>query len=139
MYRYPLDTFKLGTAFGVIDKAHPKGHRGDDFNGVKEGTPLKAINDGVIALNMFSLILGNVTVLRVGLWFYGYCHMKNASVLPVGTKVKSGDVVGYLGNTGSASSGPHLHMTRGPLATSVFSGKVFSPYKFLHKQIEGKK
>lgn len=134
-WRYPLDKFKLGTPFGVKDAAHPNGHRGDDLNGVKENTPLKAVNDGKIVLNVFSKILGNVVVLRVGVRFFGYCHMKSASPLKVGTKVKSGDVVGYLGNTGSASSGPHLHFTLGLNKTAVMFGKVFSPMKFLAKQI----
>lgn len=138
-WRYPLDTFKMGTPFGVIDAAHPKGHRGDDLNGVKEGTPLKAINDGVIALSMTSTILGNVVVLKIGIWFYGYCHMKSLSTLPVGMRVKSGDVIGFLGNSGSASNGPHLHITRGLTAMSVFSGKVYSPMKFLNKMIKDKK
>lgn len=136
MWRYPLDKFKRGTAFGVIDAAHPNGHRGDDLNGVKEGTPLKAVNDGKIVLATFSKILGNIVVLRVGVRFFGYCHMKAPTMHKVGTKVASGDVIGFLGNTGSASSGPHLHLTLGLNKMAVMMGKVFSPMKFLDKQIK---
>lgn len=135
-WRYPLDKFKLGTKFGVVDADHPNGHRGDDLNGVKEGTPLKAVNDGKIVLSVFSKILGNIVVLRVGIRFFGYCHMKSATMHKVGTKVKSGDVIGYLGNTGSASTGPHLHFTLGLTKMAVMMGKVLSPMKFLDKQIK---
>lgn len=138
-WRYPLDKFKLGTPFGVKDAAHPNGHRGDDLNGVKEGTPLKAVNDGVIALSVYSKVLGNIVVLRVGIRFFGYCHMQKPTALKIGTAVKSGDVIGYLGNTGSASSGPHLHLTLGLTKSAVIMGKVYSPMKFLTKQIKAGK
>ncbi len=135
MWRYPLDKFKLGTVFGVVDKLHPNGHRGDDLNGVKEGAPLRAVYNGTIVLKAFSKILGNVTVLRVGFWYFGYCHMKHATMHAVGTKVKSGDVIGYLGNTG-LSSGPHLHLTLSRSKLGVFSGKVVSAMKFLALKIK---
>lgn len=136
MWRYPLDKFKLGTPFGVVDAAHPNGHRGDDLNGVKEGTPLKAVNDGVIALSVYSKVLGNIVVLRSGIRYFGYCHMQKPTHLAVGTRVKSGEVIGYLGNTGEASSGPHLHLTAGFNKNSVMVGKVYSPVKFITKQIK---
>ncbi|HEX9235316.1 MAG TPA: M23 family metallopeptidase, partial [Actinomycetota bacterium] len=42
---------------------------------------------------------------------YLYCHLSGfAPGLHVGTRVSTGDVVGYVGNTGDASGGPtHLH------------------------------
>lgn len=45
---------------------------------------------------------------------YLYAHMQEDSPLKVGDRVKGGDFVGYLGNTG-CSTGPHLHFefTRG--------------------------
>lgn len=134
-WRYPLDKFKLGSPFGLVDADHPNGHRGDDFNGVKEGTALRAVNDGVIVYSGFSKVLGNIVILRVKLWFFGYCHMKKATLLPVGCKIKSGEILGYLGNTGSASTGPHLHLTLSLTKMGVIAGKVFSPYKFLTKVI----
>ena len=134
MWRLPLDKFKLGTPFGVTDDAHPNGHRGDDYNGVREGTRVKAVNDGTVVFSGFSSVLGNVVVVRVKLWFFGYCHLKTATVA-VGAKVASGDTIGLLGNTGSASSGPHLHFTLSLTKQGVFSGKVFSAHKFLTKVI----
>jgi murein DD-endopeptidase MepM/ murein hydrolase activator NlpD len=69
-------------------------------------------------------VLGNVSVLRVmgkdqKLYYVGFCHLK-AEGLKVGTKVQEGDTIGFVGNTGSASSGAHLHLTVGETIKSVF-------------------
>jgi murein DD-endopeptidase MepM/ murein hydrolase activator NlpD len=141
-YRFPLDKFKRGTAFGVKDTAHPNGHRGSDYNGFAEGTPVHAVADGVIASNQWSDVLGWVIVLsvKVGLkkQYWGYCHLHEQSHLVKGNKIKLGDVLGKAGTTGSASSGVHLHLTLGDSATSVFSGAVKDADAYLIKQIGAK-
>jgi murein DD-endopeptidase MepM/ murein hydrolase activator NlpD len=38
-----------------------------------------------------------------------------------------GQVIGKVGNTGSASRGAHLHLTIGSTEKSVFAGVVFDP------------
>jgi murein DD-endopeptidase MepM/ murein hydrolase activator NlpD len=134
-FTYPLDKFKRGTAFGVVDAQHPHGHRGTDYNGFKAGTPLKALADGKIVLNQWSDALGWVTVLQVGKQFFGYCHQQVQSPLKVGSTVKMGAVIGKAGTTGSASSGVHLHLTLGATKEAVFSGAVQDADKFLHSQI----
>ena len=53
------------------------------------------------------------------LWYVGYCHLK-AEGLPVGTKVQEGDTIAFVGNTGSASSGAHLHLTLSKQIKGVF-------------------
>lgn len=140
-WRHPLDKFKLGSGFMVIDKYHTApGHRGTDYNGVPEGTPVKAVNDGTIALNKWSDVLGHVVVLRTASrQYFGYCHLKEASPLAVGTAVKSGDVVGKLGNTGSASFGAHLHFAGCVKPEGVFAGQLFDAYKFIEEQIKAQK
>ncbi len=40
----------------------------------------------------------------------GFMHMKDASALSVGDYVDTGDLIGYVGNTGGKSTGPHLHI-----------------------------
>lgn len=125
--------FKYGPLFGVVDTWHPNGHRGTDYNGFGSGEPLLAVNDGVIVVNKFSAVLGNVVVLQVGKHFFGYCHMVTASPLKVGAKVTSGQVIGKAGTTGSASSGVHLHFTLSLLKEGVFGGKVYDADAFLKK------
>lgn len=43
---------------------------------------------------------------------WGYCHLSKASVKD-GAKVKTGQLIGYSGNTGN-TTGPHLHLERRP-------------------------
>jgi murein DD-endopeptidase MepM/ murein hydrolase activator NlpD len=89
-----------------------------------EGTPIPALANGTIVLQQFSQVLGNVSVLRVmgndkKLYYIGYAHLK-AEGLEVGQKVKEGDTIGFVGNTGSASSGAHLHLTVSKEIKGVF-------------------
>lgn len=142
-WRYPVKTVRRGPAFGVKDALHPNGHRGTDYNGFAEGEPLFAVCDGMtVVLNRGvkeSKVLGNVIVLQVGSRFFGYCHLKDKSVLPVGKVVNHGDVVGHAGNTGSASAGVHLHLTLSDTVEGVFSGNVEDADKFLTAQIASEK
>ena len=105
-WRLPLDgKFSYGPKFGVVDSWHPNGHRGTDYNGFKAGTKYFAVNNGTIVVNKWSDGICWVVVLKVGGKYFGYCHMKDASPLKVGDKVNAGDVVGKMGNTGSALHG----------------------------------
>jgi murein DD-endopeptidase MepM/ murein hydrolase activator NlpD len=142
-WRHPLDKFTITCVFGLKDTYHPNGHRGADYAGVPEGTPVKAVADGMtVVLNKAlkdSAVLGNVVVLQIGSRFFGYCHLKEQSPLKVGDKVNAGDVVGKLGNTGSASHGAHLHFTLGDTDQSVFAGNVFDAHAFLADKIVSEK
>jgi murein DD-endopeptidase MepM/ murein hydrolase activator NlpD len=138
-WRLPLDEFKRGPAFGVVDDWHPNGHRGTDYNGFKAGYPARAVNDGVVVANFFSKVLGNIVVIKVEKWFFGYCHLVKPSPLKVGAKVKSGDVVGGCGTTGSASSGVHLHFTLALTLEGVTSGKVYDAHNFILKMSQAEK
>lgn len=138
-FRYPVDKVHRGTAFGVVDAQHPNGHRGCDYNGLPEGTPLKAVCDGKIVNILTSKALGNIVVLQVGARFFAYCHMQKPTTLKLGQIVKAGDVVGFLGNTGTASSGPHLHLVLGFDKFCAITGSVMDADKFIHDKIEEEK
>lgn len=83
-------------------------HRGLDYAGYV-GDPITAPADGVVTLvgPNFTL-LGNCIIVNHGEGLCGlYLHLSEIGVRK-GDKVKKGQVLGRIGNTG-ASTGPHLH------------------------------
>nr|WP_320118412.1 M23 family metallopeptidase [uncultured Marinifilum sp.] len=84
-----------------------KFHDGMDFTG-KVGTPIYATGDGVVKQARKERGYGKKIVIDHG---YGYttlyAHLSNYRVKK-GQKVKRGEIIGELGNTG-ISTGPHLH------------------------------
>jgi murein DD-endopeptidase MepM/ murein hydrolase activator NlpD len=125
--KLPFHHSKITGRFGTLSefrrKNNMQAHSGVDF-AMPEGTPIPALANGTIVLQQFSQVLGNVSVLRVMgadkvLYYVGYCHLK-AEGLEVGQRVKEGDTIGFIGNTGSASSGSHLHLTISREVKGVF-------------------
>jgi murein DD-endopeptidase MepM/ murein hydrolase activator NlpD len=125
--RQPFDPKFITGRFGTLSEFRRargmQAHSGVDW-ARPEGTPIPALASGTIVLQQFSQVLGNVSVLRVmgndkKLYYIGYCHLK-AEGLDVGQKVKEGDTIGFVGNTGSASSGAHLHLTVSKEVKGVF-------------------
>lgn len=83
-------------------------HRGLDYAGY-EGDPVVAAADGVVTLvgPNFTL-LGNCVLINYGEGLCAlYMHLSAIDVRQ-GDKVRKGQTVGLIGNTG-ASTGPHLH------------------------------
>lgn len=85
-----------------------KMHSGIDFSGPK-GSPIYATGDGVVEKTVKSKTgYGNNIIINHG---YGYktryAHLNSINVKK-GDKIKRGQKIGTLGNTGK-SSGPHLH------------------------------
>ena len=83
-------------------------HYGTDI-GMRTGTPIKAMFDGVVRYAKWCNGYGNVVVIRHdnGLETY-YGHMSKITSKP-NQKVKAGEIIGLVGSTGR-SSGPHLHL-----------------------------
>lgn len=101
---------RLASGYGM--RLHPilkigRMHWGMDFS-APTGTPIYATGDATVSQAGTMGGYGNVVVLNHG---YGYetlyAHM-NRIKTKAGAKVKRGDIIGYVGNTG-LSSGPHLH------------------------------
>ncbi len=83
-------------------------HAGMDFT-AETGTEVYATGSGVVAeIKSMNWGYGKHIVIRHG---YGYttlyAHLSRFAVKP-GTKVKRGQLIGYIGSTGR-STGPHLH------------------------------
>ncbi|OCT16260.1 hypothetical protein A8709_02165 [Paenibacillus pectinilyticus] len=76
----------------------------------KEGTPIKATNDGVVALAEPLYLTGNSIYIDHGMGLFSqYAHLSELRV-KAGDHVKQGDIIGLVGTTGF-STGPHLHFT----------------------------
>jgi len=125
--KLPFHHSKITGRFGTLSEfRRARGmqpHSGLDF-AMPVGTPIPALANGTIVLNQESKVLGHVVVLRImdkekKLAYIGYSHLSKPG-LPVGTKVKEGETVGLVGGSGSASSGPHLHMTVSRQIKGVF-------------------
>ena len=108
----PIKKGDFYVASGYKMRMHPilkinKFHKGMDFTAPK-GTPIYASGDGVVSLAQRSSTFGKVIFIDHG---YGYrtiyAHMSKMAVKRR-TKVKRGDLIGYVGNTG-LSVAPHLH------------------------------
>lgn len=74
------------------------------------GTPVKATNDGVVALADNLHLTGNSVYIDHGMdMFSQYIHMSKLYV-EAGDQVEKGDIIGEVGSTGF-STGPHMHFT----------------------------
>jgi murein DD-endopeptidase MepM/ murein hydrolase activator NlpD len=104
------DLKKVASGFGW--RIHPiykttKMHTGMDFS-ASVGTEIYATGNGVVVSSNEDRGYGNNVIINHG---YGYQtlygHMSKIIRKP-GQKVNRGDLIGYVGNSGS-STGPHLH------------------------------
>lgn len=105
------DLTRTASGFGL--RIHPiykiiKFHAGMDFT-APSGTDIYATGDAIVAAVISSKRgLGNHVILNHGFGYSSiYAHMERFNVRK-GQKVKRGDVIGYVGNTGT-SVAPHLH------------------------------
>lgn len=85
-----------------------KEHYGVDI-AAKEDEPVKAVLDGKVISASYTLETGYVIAIQHSNNLISmYKH--NAKLLKkAGDFVKAGEAVGFVGNTGETSSGPHLH------------------------------
>lgn len=101
-------------------------HRGVDFP-APTGTLIPSISAGTVALVTTSSCLGNVLVIRNSDGLYaGYAHL-SAVLVSAGATVTRGQHVARVGNTGTCTTGPHLHLTLGSGANSWYTGTTIDP------------
>ncbi|HXN45462.1 MAG TPA: M23 family metallopeptidase [Bryobacteraceae bacterium] len=100
----------LRDSFGEVHNGHL--HEAIDILEPR-GTPVLAVVSGTI-LKLFLSKPGGKTIYQadeLGRYCYYYAHLEGyVSGLREGTRVKHGDVIGFVGSTGNAAAGaPHLH------------------------------
>lgn len=108
----PLHFTRISSGFSYARK-HPvtgqvKAHTAVDY-AAPTGTPVMSIGDGTVIEKGYKGAGGNTVKIRHNsVYTTAYLHLsKYASGLKVGQRVRQGEVIGYVGMTGTAT-GPHL-------------------------------
>ena len=111
--RTPINNARVTSSFSNRRK-HPvlgytRAHKGVDFR-ASTGTPIPAAGAGRVVARGYNSGHGNYIKLRHNASYETlYAHMSRfAKGVVVGTTVKQGQTIGYVGSTG-LSTGPHLH------------------------------
>ena len=110
--RAPVEFTRISSNFNPR-RRHPvlntiRAHRGVDY-AAPTGTPVIAAGDGKVTFRGVEGGYGNAVILQHGgniTTLYG--HLSRFGRQRVGARVKQGDVIGYVGQSGLAT-GPHLH------------------------------
>ncbi len=116
-------TSEFGPRENPFESSGIEFHRGLDI-ATRMGKEIRATADGLVSEVAYRADDGHVVRIDHG---YGlatsYCHLQKPAVKQ-GVRVKRGEVIGYVGNTGR-STGPHLHY-------AVFVNNVpVNPRKYL--------
>ena len=86
-----------------------RGHQGQDVFAAC-GTPLVAARGGVVKFKAYQAKAGNYLVIdgeRTSI-DYAYMHLRTPALVQKGDRVRTGQLIGYVGDTGDASA-CHLH------------------------------
>ena len=104
-----------------------RGHQGQDVFAAC-GTPLWAARGGVVKFKQYHSRAGHYIVIdgeKTGV-DYGYMHMREAALVDEGDRVRTGQLIGYVGKTGRAS-GCHLHFEMWTAPGWYDGGSPFDP------------
>ncbi|HEY8520528.1 MAG TPA: peptidoglycan DD-metalloendopeptidase family protein [Gammaproteobacteria bacterium] len=110
--RAPVEFTRISSEFN-LKRRHPilntiRAHRGVDY-AAPTGTPIRAAGDGKVIFRGTQGGYGNTVILQHGnnvTTLYG--HLSKFAAPRVGSRVRQGEVIGYVGKSGLAT-GPHLH------------------------------
>lgn len=107
----PLDGIgPSSNGYGAAGSSYTLGyHTGQDFP-APEGTPVHSVSAGEVVASDTSSAYGiNVQIKNADGTYALYAHLSAADVAP-GDSVTAGQVIGKVGNTGTNSTGSHLHL-----------------------------
>lgn len=155
MWQHPFPKSTITSRFGEMKPPRTSPHRGTDYApGAKELIP--AVTDGKVTRIFYSDCLGWICEIKSdehGLYI-GHSHLycnKHDSIdcdgtdhedgstcmksLRVGDRVKIGDWVGRVGDSGTCSRGAHLHISVSKQSDPRYA-KVFDLEKFIDAKIK---
>ncbi|AGC50210.1 M23 family metallopeptidase [Lawsonia intracellularis] len=129
--KVPLDFKRISSKYS-LNRVHPiycdvRPHLGIDY-AAPFGTPVKSIGNGVIMKAGWGNGFGKMVIVKHKNNIESmYSHLSGfSSNLKVGTKVKQGQVIGYVGSTG-LSTGPHLDFRIREKGQYINPEKIFNP------------
>ncbi|OIK15536.1 peptidase M23 [Bacillus sp. MUM 116] len=106
-------------------------HKGIDIAG-KLGSPVLAVDDGVVVKSYYSNTYGNVVFINhLNQYVTVYAHL-NKRFVSEGQTIKQGKMLGGMGSTGQAT-GVHLHFETHETAWTYDKKNAFDPERLLGK------
>ncbi|GEQ84656.1 hypothetical protein ULMS_01640 [Patiriisocius marinistellae] len=128
-YAFPVvgkDNRAIQSFWGADREGGKRSHKGNDIFAAR-GTPVVAITDGIVSSTGNRGLGGKQVWLRDGIFGQSlyYAHL-DSIIARQGQRVKIGDTLGLVGNTGNArTTPPHLHF-------GIYtSGGAIDPYPFI--------
>jgi murein DD-endopeptidase MepM/ murein hydrolase activator NlpD len=104
-----------------------RGHQGHDVFAAC-GTPLVAARGGVVKFKQYHARAGHYIVIdgeQTGV-DYSYMHLRDAALVNEGDRVRTGQLIGYVGDSGNASA-CHLHFEMWAAPGWYSGGAAFDP------------
>ena len=130
LYTFPVagkGNAAIGSFWGMERDGGKRNHEGIDIF-AKKGTPVVAVTNGTISYTGERGLGGKQVWLRDGLFGKSlyYAHLDSIAVQG-GVSVKTGDTLGFVGNTGNAkTTPPHLHF-------GIYQSGAINPLPFVYQ------
>ncbi len=115
----PISGGTISEPYGPDNK-----HYGIDVMAPKN-TPVKAIMDGFVFASDWTLETGNTIGIQHANNLISFYKHNSVLLKKSGSQVKAGEAIAIIGNTGTLSSGPHLHFEL------WHNGKTVNPENFI--------
>lgn len=129
---HPTKSAKIGAGFGRRESFYtpgkiiwPNGHKGIDYQGDK-GDAIFASESGYATLHSGGQLGTRVRIKHSNGMYTHYCHLDSTTVRE--GQVTKGTPIGRMGNTGSKSTGVHLHFA---LSTGPDTSSAIDPAPYL--------
>lgn len=109
---------------GTISQKMSISHKGVDII-TSPNEPVKAVLEGLVIFADWTNKDGRTIIVSHGEKFISIYKHNSVLLKQVGDKVKAGDPIAIVGNTGENSTGPHLHFEL------IFEGKYVNPLNYI--------
>lgn len=115
IFTWPEVGYKVTQGYGMTTYAKRGAYGGAPHNGIDisggYGSEILSIGDGELLARGTNNGFGNWIAVKHDYDLVSiYGHLSSYALIPIGTKVKGGQVIGYEGSTGN-STGSHVHLS----------------------------